>query len=74
MHTRSELILKDEDTKFGTELDGLKIEKGEKRILKNDDHNFKLGKTEHIFRYVRYPETSTDANAVATVLSGDRSS
>ena len=50
MHTRSELILKDEDTKFGTELDGLKVEKGEKRILKNDEHSFKLGKTEHIFR------------------------
>lgn len=53
MHTRSELTLKDEDTKFGTELDGLKVEKGEKRILKNDDHSFKLGKTEHTFRYVR---------------------
>ena len=51
MHTKSELSLQDESTKLGTEIDGEKI-KGEKKILKNDQHIFKLGSYEHLFRYV----------------------
>lgn len=62
MHTRSELSLKDEETKFGTELDGLKVEKGEKRLLKNDEHTFRLGKTEHIFRFVLSPSRGRQAD------------
>ena len=50
MQSRSRLTLKDEDTKFGTELDGLKVEKGENRTLENDEHALRLGKTEDIFR------------------------
>ncbi|MCJ1439502.1 hypothetical protein MMC27_008896 [Xylographa pallens] len=49
VHTKSELSLQDENTKLGTEIDGEKI-KGEKKILKNDQHIFKLGSYEHLFR------------------------
>ncbi|MCJ1402800.1 hypothetical protein MMC11_006021 [Xylographa trunciseda] len=49
VHTKSELSLQDENTKVGTEIDGEKV-KGEKRILKNDQHMFKLGSYEHLFR------------------------
>ncbi|MCJ1419656.1 hypothetical protein MMC32_006012 [Xylographa parallela] len=49
VHTKSELSLQDESTKLGTEIDGEKI-KGEKKILKNDQHIFKLGSYEHLFR------------------------
>ena len=46
--TRSELTIKDEDTKFQTELDGEKI-KGESRVLKKDEHVFKLGRATEKF-------------------------
>ncbi|MCJ1390997.1 hypothetical protein MMC18_003858 [Xylographa bjoerkii] len=49
VHTKSELSLQDENTKVGTEIDGEKV-KGEKRILKNDQHMFKLGSYEHFFK------------------------
>ncbi|MCJ1285944.1 hypothetical protein MMC26_005286 [Xylographa opegraphella] len=49
VHTKSELSLQDENTKLGTEIDGVRI-KGEKTILKNDQHMFKLGSYEHLFR------------------------
>ena len=47
--SRSEVLLKDEETKFGTEVDGERIQGGEK-ILKNDEHTFRLGKTPTIFK------------------------
>lgn len=53
VYTRSEIRLKDEATKFGTDIDGNKI-KGETKTLRNDEHTFKLGKSGHIFRYVRF--------------------
>ena len=48
IRTRSELTIKDEDTKFQTELDGEKI-KGESRVLKNNEHTFKLGRATEKF-------------------------
>ncbi|KAL9124818.1 MAG: hypothetical protein Q9217_005896 [Psora testacea] len=48
VHTRSEVTLKDEDTKFRTEIDGASI-KGESRILKNDKHVFRLGNSPQVF-------------------------
>ena len=48
--TRSEVTLKDEDTKFKTEIDGDKM-KNESRVLKKEEHIFKLGNLEQIFRY-----------------------
>lgn len=51
MHTRSELTFRDEGAKFGTEIDGERISDATK-MLKNDEHVFKLGKTPHSFRYV----------------------
>lgn len=51
MHTRPELTFRDEGAKLGTEIDGERISK-ETKILKNDEHVFKLGKTTHLFRYV----------------------
>jgi hypothetical protein len=50
VHTRSEVSLKDEDTKFGTEINGDKI-RGETRTMKNDEFTFKLGKSSIVFRY-----------------------
>ena len=49
VHTRSEVTLKDEDTKFRTEIDGASI-KGESRILKKDEHVFRLGNSTQVFR------------------------
>ncbi|MDI1490907.1 MAG: hypothetical protein OHK93_002112 [Ramalina farinacea] len=48
IRTRSELTIKDEDTKFQTELDGERI-KGESRVLKNNEHVFKLGRATEKF-------------------------
>ncbi|KAL9103480.1 MAG: hypothetical protein Q9163_001476 [Psora crenata] len=49
LHTRSEITLKDEDTKFRTEIDGVRI-KGASRILKKDEHVFRLGNSNQVFR------------------------
>lgn len=49
---KSELSLEDENTKVGTEVDGERL-KGERKILKNDEHEFRLGLYEHLFRYDR---------------------
>ncbi|MCJ1471980.1 hypothetical protein MMC13_000624 [Lambiella insularis] len=49
VHAKSELSLEDENTKVGTEIDGERV-KGEKRVLKNDEHEFRLGSYEHLFR------------------------
>ena len=62
MKSRSRLTLKDEDTKFGTELDGMKMERGENRLLENNEHTFRLGKTEHIFRFVLFNIVSSEAD------------
>ena len=48
VHTRSEVTLKDEDTKFCTEIDGARV-KGESRILKSDEHVFRLGNSTQVF-------------------------
>ncbi len=58
MNTRSEVSLKDEDTKFGTEIDGDKV-RGETRVMKNNEHTFKLGKSSIIFKYDYPPFMST---------------
>ena len=49
LNSRSEVVLKDEDTKFGTEIDGVRINGGEK-VLKYDEHIFRLGKTPTVFK------------------------
>ena len=49
VNSRSDVVLKDEETKFGTEVDGERINGGEK-TLKNDEHTFRLGKTPTVFR------------------------
>lgn len=54
MHTRSEITLKDEATKFGTVVDGDKI-RGDTRVLRKDEHVFQLGNSKHVFRYIRHP-------------------
>lgn len=54
VHTRSEITLEDEDTKVGTTVDGEKVRgKGETKVLKNDEHIFKLGSFEGLFKYAR---------------------
>lgn len=50
VHTRSEVSLKDEGTKFGTQIDGSKVT-GETRVMNEDEHDFKLGKSAITFRY-----------------------
>ena len=49
VRTRSEITLHDEDTRFRTEIDGVSI-KGESRIVKKDEHVFRLGKSTQLFR------------------------
>ena len=49
VNSRSQVVLKDEETKFGTEVDGERIKGGEK-ILRNDEHTFRLGKTSTLFK------------------------
>ncbi|KAL8900215.1 MAG: hypothetical protein Q9207_005795 [Kuettlingeria erythrocarpa] len=49
LHTRSEITLEDEKTKFGTEIDGHRVASGASTRLKNDAHTFKLGKNAHAF-------------------------
>ena len=49
VQSRSEVLLKDEETKFGTEVDGERINGGEK-VLRNDEHTFRLGKTSTVFK------------------------
>lgn len=58
VHTRSEIIIRDEATKFGTEVDGMRIKENE-RVLKNSDHSFRLGKSNHIFRIKWQPVVFT---------------
>ena len=55
---RSEITLKDEDTKFKTEIDGVKI-KNESKVLRNDEHVFKLGNLEYTFRIKWQPVVFT---------------
>ncbi|KAK0516660.1 hypothetical protein JMJ35_001263 [Cladonia borealis] len=54
VHTRSEITLKDEATKFGTVVDGDKI-KGDTRVLRKDEHIFQLGNSKHVFRVKWHP-------------------
>ncbi len=49
VNARSEVTLKDEETKFGTEFDSERVT-GAQKILKNDEHTFRLGKTATLFR------------------------
>ncbi|KAF6224526.1 hypothetical protein HO173_013043 [Letharia columbiana] len=58
VHTRSEIALKDEATKFGTEVDGVRIKENE-RVLKDSEHTFRLGKSNHIFRIKWQPVVFT---------------
>ena len=58
LHSRSEITLKDEDTKFETEIDGIRI-KNASKVLKKDEHVFKLGKLEHSFRIKWQPVVFT---------------
>lgn len=58
VHTRSEIALKDEATKFGTEVDGIRIKESE-RVLKDGEHTFQLGKSKHIFRIKWQPVVFT---------------
>ncbi|MCJ1301554.1 hypothetical protein MMC08_004355 [Hypocenomyce scalaris] len=56
VHTRSEITLEDEDTKIGTTIDGEKVKgKGQTKILKNDEHVFKLGSFESLFKITWQP-------------------
>ncbi|KAL9599174.1 MAG: hypothetical protein Q9219_004042 [cf. Caloplaca sp. 3 TL-2023] len=48
LHIRSEVVLEDEKTKFGTEIDGKRVV-GARTVLQRDEHTFKLGKTTHTF-------------------------
>lgn len=49
VHARSEITLRDENTKFGTEVDGEKLN-GAEKVLKLDEHAFKLGKTTTVWK------------------------
>ena len=49
VRARSEITLHDEDTRFCTEIDGVSI-KGESKIMKEDEHVFRLGKSAQLFR------------------------
>ena len=54
-------MFRDEGAKIGTEIDGERISKAT-RILKNDEHVFKLGNTAHLFRYVFNSCENNDAD------------
>lgn len=58
VNTRSEITLKDEDTKFKTEIDGVKI-KNESKVLRKAEHVFRLGNLEHAFRIKWQPVVFT---------------
>lgn len=58
VHTRSEITLKDEATKFGTEVDGIRIKENE-QVLKDSEHTFRLGRSKHIFRIKWQPVVFT---------------
>ncbi|KZF24196.1 DNA damage response protein RcaA [Xylona heveae TC161] len=49
VHTRSTLTIEDQNSKIGTLLDGEQI-RGQSRILKDDEHQIKLGSYEFLFR------------------------
>lgn len=49
LNARSEITLKDEDTKYQTEIDGVQIRNASK-VLHKDEHVFRLGKLEQKFR------------------------
>ncbi|KAL8992511.1 MAG: hypothetical protein Q9188_007569 [Gyalolechia gomerana] len=55
LNVRSEIVLEDEKTKFGTEVDGQRVASGAQIVLRNDEHTFKLGKTPHTFRIKWWP-------------------
>ncbi|KAL8733957.1 MAG: hypothetical protein Q9181_003371 [Wetmoreana brouardii] len=55
VHTRSEVKLEDEKTKFGTEIDGQRVTSGASSILNKEEHTFRLGKTSHLFRIKWHP-------------------
>ncbi|KAI9872672.1 MAG: hypothetical protein M1830_001310, partial [Pleopsidium flavum] len=54
VHPRSELSVKDENSKLGTQLDGEQI-RGQSKILTKDEHVFKLGNFEQLFRIKWHP-------------------
>lgn len=58
VNTRSEITLKDENTKFKTEIDGEKIQ-NESRALRKTEHIFKLGNLDHVFRIKWQPVVFT---------------
>ena len=49
MHTKSELIIEDLDSKMGTKLDGVPL-KGKSEPLKKEEHVFQLGHFNASFR------------------------
>ncbi|KAL8635648.1 MAG: hypothetical protein Q9228_006885, partial [Teloschistes exilis] len=76
VHTRSTIKINDEDTKFGTEIDGQRVATGASTTLSRDAHTFKLGKTSHIFRVkwqpvslsVSFPKESKVSNDPLSTL------
>ncbi|KAL9576469.1 MAG: hypothetical protein Q9212_007074, partial [Teloschistes hypoglaucus] len=76
VHTRSVIKITDEDTKFGTEIDGQRVTTGASTTLSRDVHTFKLGKTSHIFRVkwqqvslsVSFPKESKGSNDPLSTL------
>ncbi|MCJ1224775.1 hypothetical protein MMC12_001420 [Toensbergia leucococca] len=50
VNSRTEITLEDEQTKHGTDVDGEKVAKGGKKVLKGDEHTFQLGTSKEVFR------------------------
>ncbi|KAH0565369.1 hypothetical protein GP486_001234 [Trichoglossum hirsutum] len=51
LHTKSQLMISDLKSKFGTQLDGEQM-RGESRILSSDEHEIKLGSYKHSIKWV----------------------
>ncbi|KAI4130405.1 MAG: hypothetical protein LQ338_001743 [Usnochroma carphineum] len=70
VHSRSEITLEDEKTKFGTEIDGQRVASGARSTLKNNEHTFRLGKTSHIFRIKWQPTVLSVSSSPKEIKAG----
>ena len=72
MNARSEITLKDEDTKYQTEIDGVKV-RNVSKVLHKDEHVFRLGKLETTFRIKWQPVVLTFSLSSKEMKKGEDS-
>ena len=78
VNKKTTLIVKDEGSKFGTELDGVRVEANSKTTLTRDVHSIRLGKAADVFRLRWTPVVLTFSlgakeSKIQDPLSGHRS-